>query len=106
DGFAGTVFQFTNAGDNGFGSSGPTLIPDSRDLVVSTKAGIVYLVDRDTMEPRQAPLSPFDLLPLQGDHSLYVHSWWGIPMLPGSLAFYRASEEHGLVYGWPKSDKP
>lgn len=104
-GYSGTVFQFTNAGDCGFGSSGPTLIPGSRDLVVSSKGGLIYLLDRDTMKPRQAPLSPFDLLPLQGDHTLYIHSWWGIPMLPGALAFYRVTSEHGLVYGWPKHDK-
>jgi outer membrane protein assembly factor BamB len=67
-GHEGTVFQFTSSGDNGFGSSGPTLIAGSRDLVVSSKGGIVYLLDRDTMEPRQAPLAPFDLLPLQGGY--------------------------------------
>lgn len=101
----GTVFQFTNAGDCGFGSSGPTLLPDSRDLVVGSKAGLLYLLDRDTMQARQAPLSPFDALPLQGDHSLYVHSWWGIPFVPGSLAFFRADAAHGLVYAWPKEDR-
>lgn len=104
DAYSGTVFQFTSSGDCGFGSSGPTLIPGSRDLVVSTKGGLLYLLDRDTMEPRQAPLSPFDRLPLQGDHTLYIHSWWGIPMLPGSLAFFRPDDAHGLVYGWPKGD--
>ena len=103
-GFSGTVFQFASSGDNGFGSSGPTLIPDSRALVVGSKSGQIYLVDRDTMEPMQKPLSAFDKLPLQGDHGLYLHSWWGIPMLPGSLAFHRVSAARGLVYGWPKGD--
>jgi hypothetical protein len=107
DGHQGDVFQFTNAGDVGFGSSGPTLIPDSRDLVVGTKGGLVYLLDRDTMLPRQEPLSPFDVLPLQGDHTLYIHSWWGIPMVPGSLVFYRPTDglDRGFLYAWPYGDK-
>lgn len=103
-GFSGTVFQFASSGDNGFGSSGPTLIPDSRALVVGSKSGQLYLLDRDTMEPLQKPLSAFDKLPLQGDHTLYLHSWWGLPMLPGSLAFHRTTAARGLVYGWPKGD--
>lgn len=105
-GVSGNVFQFTNANDVGFGSSGPTLIPGSEDLVVSSKSGMVYLLDRTTMAPRQTPLSVFTRLPLQGDHSLYIHSWWGIPPVFGSLVAYRPEgAPFALVYGWASEDR-
>jgi hypothetical protein len=109
-GHTGTVFQFTNSGDNGFGSSGPSLIPGASDLVVSSKGGIVYLLDRQTMQPRHTPLSPFTALPLREDHTLYIHSWSGIPVVYGALAIYRPDGADGqpgaraLVYGWAQDD--
>ena len=33
--------------------------------------------------------SPFDKLPLQAGHSLYLHGWSGIPVIPQSLTFWR-----------------
>lgn len=104
-GITGTIFQFTSSGDNGFGSSAPTLVPGARDLVVGTKGGILYVLDRDTMAPRQAPISPFDLQPLQGDHTLYIHSWWGLPVIPGALVFHRIGADEGRVYGWAMGDR-
>jgi outer membrane protein assembly factor BamB len=104
-GFSGTVVQFTNSGDCGFGSSGPTLIPDSSDFVVGSKDGLVYLLDRETMTARHPPLNAFTELPLKDDHTLYIHSWSGIPAIPGSLAFFRTDPGHALLYGWAGSDK-
>jgi outer membrane protein assembly factor BamB len=109
-GFSGTVFQFTNSGDVGFGSSGPTVIPDSRDVLVGSKGGIVYLLDRDTMQPTQPPISPFTALPLQGDHTLYIHSWSEIPTIPGAFAFFRPETAPGTpgpvgyLYAWAADD--
>ncbi len=111
DGHEGTVFQFTSAGDNGFGSSGPTLIPDSPDLVVGTKNGQVYLLERETLTPLHDPLLPFTELPLQTDHALYIHSWSGIPVVFGSLVTYRPADAGGspapfsYVYGWAHQDR-
>jgi hypothetical protein len=109
-GYSGTIFQWTNSGDVGFGSSGPSLIPDSEDLVVSTKGGIVYLLERATLKTRQTPLSPFTALPLHDDHTLYIHSWSGIPVVYGSLVIYRGNDAHGQpgasasIYGWGQDD--
>ncbi|WP_394826233.1 hypothetical protein [Pendulispora albinea] len=98
-GYAGTVFQFTASADVGFGSGGPTLIPDSRDVVVGTKGGIVYLLDRDTLRPTQEPIVPFTALPLQGDHELYVHSWHDIPTLSGAFAIFRHESAPNTLAG-------
>ncbi len=111
DGHEGTVFQFTSAGDNGFGSSGPTLIPDSPDMVVGTKNGQIYLLDRETLTALHDPILPFTELPLQTDHTLYIHSWSGIPVVFGSLVTFRPADADGApapysyVYGWAHQDK-
>jgi len=103
---AGNVFQHMESGDNGFGSSGPMLIPDTRLLLVGTKAGLVYLIDRDAMRAVQEPLSPFTDLALQPGHSLYLHSWWGIPMITQAFVFYRPSPAgEGYAYAWAANDR-
>jgi hypothetical protein len=102
----GNVFQYTESGDNGFGSAGPALIPGTRDLIVTGKNGMVYLLDRDGMRQRQEPLLPFTELPLQPGHSLYIHSWWGIPVCT-SLVYLGSSTGTGAggqVYGWASQD--
>jgi len=103
---AGNVFQHMESGDNGFGSSGPTLIPDTRLLLVGSKAGLVYLIDRDAMRAVQEPLSPFTELALQPGHNLYLHSWWGIPMVTQAFVFYRpSSAADGYAYAWASNDR-
>jgi hypothetical protein len=107
---SGNVFQHMESGDNGFGSSGPTLIPDSNHLLVGSKAGLVYLLDRDTLRPVQDPLNPFTDLALQPDHTLYLHSWWGIPMIAQSFVFWRPSttdegNRFGYAYAWAYNDR-
>ena len=107
---AGTIFQHMESGDNGFGSSGPLLIPDTRLLLVGTKNGLTYLLNRDSMQLAQEPLSPFSDLPLQPGHSLYLHSWWGIPMTTQAFVFWRPStardgKRYGYAYAWPYNDR-
>ena len=107
---AGTIFQHMESGDNGFGSSGPMLIPDTRLLLVGTKAGLTYLLNRDSMQPAQAPLSPFTDLALQPGHSLYLHSWWGIPMTTQAFVFWRPNttqdgRRFGYAYAWANNDR-
>jgi hypothetical protein len=107
---AGTIFQHMESGDNGFGSSGPLLIPDTRLLLVGTKAGLTYLLNRDSMQPAQEPLSPFTDLALQPGHSLYLHSWWGIPMTTQTFVFWRpntaqAGRRYGYAYAWANNDR-
>jgi hypothetical protein len=100
----GNVFQYMESGDNGFGSAAPTLIPGSRDLITTGKSGMVYLIDRDRMTAVQAPLAPFNNLPLQAGHDLYLHSWWGIPFC-STLTFYRQQGgASGLAFGWAAGD--
>jgi outer membrane protein assembly factor BamB len=102
----GNVFQHMESGDNGFGSSGPLLIPDTRLLLVGTKAGLVYLLDRDSMKSVQEPLSPFTDLPLQPGHKLYLHSWWGIPMITQTFVFFRPDADHiAYAYAWASNDR-
>jgi hypothetical protein len=107
---AGNVFQFMESGDNGFGSSGPMLIPGTELLLVGTKAGLVYLLNRKTMQATQEPLNPFRVLPLQPGHSLYLHSWWGIPNITQSFVFWRPTtsqdgDNFGYAYAWASNDK-
>jgi outer membrane protein assembly factor BamB len=111
----GNVFQHMESGDNGFGSSGPMLIPGSRLLLVGSKAGLVYLLDRETMHAVQEPISPFTDLALQPGHSLYLHSWWGIPMITQAFVFWRPDvngdgeksrpADHGYAYAWAGNDR-
>lgn len=102
----GNVFQHMESGDNGFGSSGPTLIPDTRLLLVGSKAGLVYLIDRDAMRAVHEPLSPFTELALQPGHNLYLHSWWGIPMITQAFVFYRpGGAGDGYAYAWASNDR-
>jgi hypothetical protein len=108
----GNVFQFMESGDCEIGSSGPMLVPDTRRLVVGSKPGILYVLDRDTMQATQEPLSPFRSLPLQAGHTLYIHSWWGIPPIYQAPVFWRpddpqthAPASYGLLFAWASEDK-
>lgn len=101
----GNVFQYMESGDNGFGSASPTLVPGARDLIVTGKSGMIYLVDRDTMSSRQTPLIPFSNLPFQPGHTMHLHSWWGIPFC-SSVVFYRLrGGAAGLAFAWAADDR-
>jgi hypothetical protein len=106
---AGNIFQHMESGDNGFGSTGITLIPGSSALIAGTKSGLVYLLDRESMRPLQDPLSPFTKLPLQEGHTLYLHGWSGIPVIPQGFVFWRPDTaedgmRYGYAYAWASED--
>jgi hypothetical protein len=97
----GTIFQYENYYDCDVASSGIALIPQSNDLVLGNKAGLVYLLDRTTMQEEQAPLDPFTTTPLPTGQTLHLQDHltavFGTPVVwsQGSDAF---------VYIWPFND--
>jgi hypothetical protein len=109
----GNVFQYMESNDVELGSSGPTLVPGTRTLVVGSKSGTLYVTDRDTMTTTQEPLSAFRSLPLQPGHTLYIHGWWGIPPIYQAPVFWRPQAgvgaatpaPYGLVFAWASADK-
>jgi outer membrane protein assembly factor BamB len=104
----GTVFQYMESHDVDLSAGGPLLIPDTRQLVTGGKSGIVYNVDRDTMQPTQAPLSAFTNPPLASGQSLYIYDYGGNPQIHVGPAFWKpasAAGAYGLVYFWPAGDK-
>ncbi len=109
----GNVFRYMESGDNGFGSSGPLLIPETKLLLVGSKAGLVYLIDRETMAATQEPLNPFTALPLQPGHTLYLHSWWGIPVITQAFVYWRPASAAapasprrvGHAFAWASNDR-
>jgi hypothetical protein len=104
----GNVFQYMESGDVGFGSSGPLLIPDTDLLLVGSKAGLVYLIERGSMRALAEPLNPFRDQPLQDGHSSYLHGWSGIPMITQSFVFWRPSGDgarFGYAYAWASRDR-
>jgi hypothetical protein len=108
----GNVFQFMEKNDGEIGSSGPLLIPGTRRMVVGSKPGILYAIDRDTMRETQVPLSPFHALPLQAGHTLYLHAWWGLPVINQTPVFWRpddpqtgAPAQQGLIFAWASDDR-
>jgi hypothetical protein len=102
---AGNVFQFMESNDVDFGASGPLLIPNSNSLISGAKSGIVYVIDRPTMKATQPPLSAFNSIPLQPGHTLYIHSWWGNPVINGALVHWQPDTGPGFVYAWATDDK-
>lgn len=104
---AGNVFQYTNYFDFDLSSSGVALIPESHALVVGSKGGIVYLLDRTTMKPLQEPLSPFDEIPLPPDETLHIAGDSDGPEILGAPVVWRRtdSNDDALVYACPRSQR-
>jgi hypothetical protein len=102
----GNVFQYMETNDIDFSSGGPTIIPESNHLIAGSKAGILYLLDRQTMQQVQPPLSAFHQPPLAAGQSLYIYSWGGGPQVLGSPVVWRRNDAHddALVFLWPRSD--
>jgi hypothetical protein len=106
----GNVFQHMESGDNGFGSSGPMLIPDTNLLLVGSKAGLVYLLDRESMNTVQEPLNPYHEPPLEEGHTLHLHGWWNVPMITQNFTFWRPrtledGSRYAYMHAWPYKDK-
>lgn len=105
----GNVFQYMGANDIDMSQSGPVLVPGTHQLVASSKAGIVYNVDRDTMASVQTPLDVFTNLPLSAGQTLYVSNNAVAPKVSGAPVFWSpgtsdAEPPYGLLYLWPQSD--
>src|SRR5262249_41160448 len=106
----GNVFQYMESNDVDLSAGGPFLIPDTNQLIVGGKSGVVYNVDRNSMHASQEPLSLFTNPPLAEGQSLYIGSYGGNPQIHGAPAFFKpaapANEApYGLVYLWPSNDK-
>ncbi|HEY1535031.1 MAG TPA: hypothetical protein VGF76_13485, partial [Polyangiaceae bacterium] len=105
----GNVFQYMEKNDIDLGTAGPLLIPDSAQLVAGGKAGILYLLDRATLQPTQDPLEAFSSPALASGQSKYIYSYSGGPHLHGSPAFVRLDDPDdpdgtpgpGLIFYWP-----
>jgi hypothetical protein len=98
----GNVFQYVNFYDWDVSSSGVTLIPQSTDLVLGSKSGIVYLLDRATMQQDQAPILPFTANPPPSGQTLHISNYNNgtAPQVMGTpVAWRRASD--ALVFMWP-----
>jgi hypothetical protein len=124
----GDVFQYMESNDIDLGMSGALLVPGSRDLVSGGKSGIVYLVDRDTMQEVEPPLSAFTAPPLPTGATLYIETYNGGPHFVGAPVFERPADAgdgddadedgdagrgneggdasgSGRVYAWPQNDR-
>jgi hypothetical protein len=106
----GNVFQYMEKNDIDLGTAGPLLIPESTQLVAGGKAGIVYLLDRATLQPTQDPLEAFSSPALASGQSKYIYSYNGGPHLHGSPAFVRLDDPDGkpgpgLIFYWPALER-
>ena len=79
--------------DIDLGMSGAMLVPGSRDLISGGKSGIVYLVDRDTMQASEPPLSAFTAASLPAGATLYIETYNGGPHFVGAPVFERPESE-------------
>ena len=106
----GNVFQYMEKNDIDLSTAGPLLIPDSSQLVVSGKSGIVYLLNRDDLSLGQDPLEVFHAPALPAGQSKYIYFYDGGPHVHGSPAFIRPNEESGapglgLIFLWPAHER-
>jgi hypothetical protein len=98
----GNVFQYTNYYDEEISSSGLALIPGSNDLVAGSKPGIMYLVDRTTMQQTQTPISPFTATALPPGQTLFVSGSSSPAVVGTPVVWSRATDS--VVFVWPYSD--
>jgi hypothetical protein len=102
----GNVFQYTNRYDYDLSSSGAALVPDSNLIVAGSKGGIVYTVDRTTMQQTQTPISAFHRQALPAGQTLYIAANDAGPEMLGSPVVWRrtAGTDDALIYFWPRSE--
>jgi hypothetical protein len=106
---SGDVFQYMESNDIDMSASGPMLIPGTATLVASSKSGIVYDLDHESMAAAQDPLSVFTTPALASGQTLYIYSYSGGPKVNGAPVFWKPDSEGdaggpGYVYVWPKND--
>jgi hypothetical protein len=87
--------------DADLGSGGAMLIPDTNLVIGGGKSGLMYLVDRDSMQLRQGfPASTNQYHPFERDQS-----WNGGPHLHGSPTYWRGPDgTYGNLYVWGEKD--
>ena len=108
----GNVFQYMEKNDIDLGTAGPLLIPDSTRLVTAGKSGILYVLDRATLRPTQAPLEAFHAPSLADGQTKYIYFYDGGPHVHGSPVFFRPSRDadgggagRGLIFLWPENER-
>ncbi|HEX3854960.1 MAG TPA: hypothetical protein VHW01_28555 [Polyangiaceae bacterium] len=106
----GNVFQYMEKNDIDLGTAGPLLIPASTQLIAGGKSGIVYALDRATLQPTQDPIEAFSSPALASGQSKYIYSYSGGPHLHGSPAFVRLNDAdgnpgQGLIFYWPALER-
>jgi hypothetical protein len=106
----GDVFQYMESNDIDLGSAGLFLIPGTSRLVAGGKSGILYVLDTETMQATQPPLSAFTGLPLAAGQSLYIYSYSGAPQIVGTPVAWHPDPVGGepdgvLMYAWPRNDE-
>jgi hypothetical protein len=102
----GNVFQYMETNDIDFSSGGVGIIPQSDHVLAGSKAGILYLLDRQTLQQVQPPLSAFHQPALAAGQTLYIYSYAGGPQVLGAPVVWRRSDAHddALIFVWPRSD--
>jgi len=108
----GNVFQYMEKNDIDLGTAGPLLIPDSPRLVIAGKSGILYVLERSTLRPTQAPLEAFHTPSLADGQTKYIYSYDGGPHVHGSPVFFRPGSDapdggagRGLIFLWPENER-
>ena len=91
--------------DIDLGAGGVTLIPDSSGLVSGGKTGVLYLLDRNTMNKIQS-FPAFNVDPLNDsdpDRARYLDYGHG-PHLHGAWTYWAVSPTLAYVYQWAEKD--
>jgi hypothetical protein len=90
-----------NEKDADLGSGGVVLIPDTNRIIGGGKAGVMYVLDRDSMSRIQQFNSSTNLY-----HPwLRAQSWDGGPHLHGAPTYWRGPDPtYGYVYVWGEKD--
>lgn len=108
----GNVFQYMEKNDIDLGTAGPLLIPETTRLVTAGKSGILYVLDRSTLRPTQAPLEAFHAPSLADGQSKYIYFYDGGPHVHGSPVFFRPGSDaddggagRGLLFLWPENER-
>jgi len=106
----GNVFQYMEKNDIDFATAGPLLIPGTSRLISAGKAGILYVLERASLELSQDPLPAFSAPALAAGQTLYIYSYDAGPHVHGAPVFFRPAaveggSDQGLIFLWPEYDR-
>ena len=109
DWFTPSNYKKLNRDDLDLGSTGPMLLPDSRQLIGGGKEDWIYLLNRDKLGGLQPQHSVAPALQELRVSSAWADTWEGVfdPALRyhhihGSLVYWKSSRHGPLVYLWPE----